>query len=221
MQLKTNVFDSDIKKSSAKPYKWEKKGADIFRPKAIERYISLKSLGFRLLNLVQKMDGKVFYFGIKKEIRKLDGNSLGLYKTVLSNAIRRLDRYCEAENSNFILVLDQHDAHHDLLECAAKTMFGKEPARRLLSPPYHVESYLNQNMQAADWVASITGRLWAHRLQSEQYEDHQKFSEYYWQRLHQLAVHSAVNRRGVQRRERRNENTALGIALTKVGFNPS
>lgn len=84
-----------------------------------------------------------------------------------------------------------------------------------------VESYLNQNMQAADWVASITGRLWAHRLQSEQYEDHQKFSEYYWQRLHQLAVHSAVNRRGVQRRERRNENTALGIALTKVGFNPS
>jgi len=47
------------------------------------------------------------------------------------------------QNQNFALVIDEHSAKKELLECAAKTMYGTNPARKLVSPPFEVESYLN------------------------------------------------------------------------------
>ena len=228
LQLKSSIFSSDILKAGVPAFKWEKKGSDIFRPKAMGKYPELRNAGFRLLNQLLKSGGHTFYYGIEKQVDKLDGNPIGLYTTALAHAIRRIDQHCQEMNSNFVLVVDQHSAHHDLLECAAKTMFGQQPARRLLSPPFEVESYLNQNMQAADWIASITGRLWAFELQPVQYADHQKTKAYYWDRLHQVAVHSAVNRRKPPRLARRSsmdrhqtDDSVMANALRKAGFDPT
>ena len=74
-------------------------------------------------------------------------------------------------------------------------MYGKNPAHHLDSPPFEVESYLDQTMQAADWIAAIVGRLWAHESLPDHYADHGKFRAYYWDRLHGIATHSAVMRR--------------------------
>jgi hypothetical protein len=90
------------------------------------------------------------------------------------------------------MVVDEHSARKQLLITASKTMFGEVPATHLLSPPFEVESYINQNIQAADWVAAIIGRLWAYELRPLEYADHLDFRKYFWQRLHQVSTHSTV-----------------------------
>ncbi len=93
------------------------------------------------------------------------------------------------------MVVDEHSARKPLLITASKTMYGQSPARHMLSPPFEVESHFNQNIQAADWVAAIVGRLWNYELLPDQFADHQDFRKYFWQRVHQVVTHSSVLRR--------------------------
>lgn len=195
LHLKEYMFAPEIEKSRKISATWEKKGVDIFRPKAIQKYRSLRDGGFRLLSIVDECGGKVFYSGREKFTGATDGNSVGLYKTILAETIRRLDKLCTLHGANFSLVVDEHSARKELLECAAKTMYGRQPARHLVSPPFEVESYLNQHIQAADWIAAIVGRLWAFEVCPDQYMDHAQFSSYYWDRLHRISTHSTVLRR--------------------------
>ncbi len=195
LQLKEKLLAEDIAKANKMAAKWEKKGTDLFRPRAIQRYPSIREGGFRLLNYVQSCGGKVFFYGREKIKGATDVNSNGLYTTVLSKTIRRIDDYATKTKEDFVMVVDQHSARKELLECAAKTMFGSSPARRLVSPPFEVESYLNQNIQAADWVATIIARIWNYRLEPEQYKDHEQITNYFGDRIARLTAHSAVERR--------------------------
>lgn len=150
---------------------------------------------FRMLNEIRKRDGKVFYYGREKFREHENLNANGLYKTILSHAIRQIDAYCEGIDENFVIVMDENSVRKKLLETAAKTMFGTEPARRMASPPFQVESYLNQNIQAADWIATITGRLWNYRLDEIGFESYATYNSYFWQRIHANATHSTVMKR--------------------------
>ena len=216
LQLKQNMLAADIEKSGQIAQKWEKKGSDIFRPKAIERYEGVRAGGFRLINEVRLCGGRIIYYGREKTVGKVDGNSLGMYKTVLSHIMRRIDNFCDQVDENFLLVVDQHSARKELLECAAKTMYGHTPTRRLISPPFEVESYLNQNMQCADWIAAIVGRLWAYETQPSEYADHQKTHAYFWDRLHTLSVHSTVERRPPPRV--RHRETVVSLAVSTASY---
>jgi hypothetical protein len=192
LQLKQHVFKVEIEKSGVMASHWEKHGSSIFTTKHLARYPHFRSTGFRLLNYVRNCGGKVFYYGREKIAGRLDVNSTGLYTTVLSHAIRQLENFSNDARKNFIMVVDEHSTRKQLLITASKTMYGAEPARHLLSPPFEVESYINQNMQAADWIAAIVGRLWAYEVRREEYADHANFKTYFWQRLHQVATHSTV-----------------------------
>jgi len=195
LQLKEQTFSADIERSSHAAYKWEKKGADIFRPKAVEKYPELRQVGFRVLNTLNGLGGRVFYYGREKVAGRTDGNPNGLYTTIFGHTIRSLDAYANSVGSNFAIVVDEHSARKELLDCAAKTMFGRRPTKKLVSPPFEVESNLNQNIQAADWVAAIVGRMWAYRTQPEQFFDHAKIDAYFGDRIARLATHSRVERR--------------------------
>jgi hypothetical protein len=112
---------------------------------------------------------------------------------VLGHTIRQLDKFCESADTDFVLVVDQHSARKQLLITSFQTMYDHQsPARRMLSPPFEVESYINQNIQAADWIAAILGRLWAHKIRPAEYADHEDFHNYFWDRVHQIATHSTV-----------------------------
>jgi hypothetical protein len=192
LQLKENVFRTEIKKSGKIAQQWEKHGTEIFTPKLVARYPHFRSTGFRLLNYVRDCGGKAFYYGREKIQGTTDVNSTGLYTTILGHAIRQLENFSITTRSNFIMIVDEHSAKKALLVAASKTMYGEHPARRLLCPPFEVKSYINQNIQAADWIAAIVGRLWAREILPDQYKDHEKFSTYFWQRLHQISTHSTV-----------------------------
>jgi hypothetical protein len=193
LQLKEYIFRSEIGRSGKPSSHWEKKGTEIFTAKQVAKYPHFRSTGFRLLNYIRDSGGKVFYYGREKISGTTDVNSVGLYKTVLGHAIRQLESFCMATNTNFVLVVDEHSARKQLLITSLQTMYDHDsPARRMLSPPFEVESYINQNIQAADWIAAIVGRLWARRILPAEYADHIDFEKYFWGRLHGVATHSTV-----------------------------
>ena len=84
----------------------------------------------------------MFYYGREKISGTTNVNSVGLYKTVLGHAIRQLDAFCIASDSNFVLVVDEHSARKQLLITSLQTMYDQgNPARRML---YHFHSGLNR-----------------------------------------------------------------------------
>lgn len=192
LQLKEYLFEREIKRSGKLASHWEKHGSEIFTPKSVARYPHFRSTGFRILNHVRDCGGRVFYYGREKISGTTNVHSIGLYTTILSHTIRQLERFGESVNANYIMVVDEHSARRELLITASKTMYGVSPARHMLSPPFEVESHFNQNIQAADWVAAIVGRLWNYELLPDQFADHKDFRKYFWRRVHQVVTHSTV-----------------------------
>jgi hypothetical protein len=168
-QFKNQLLEADLKKSGVHPATWEKKGTELFTTKNINRYRSLTTAGSRIVNQLYKRDGRLFYYGRQKYQTPQQSNASGLYSTVLGHSVRNIDRFCEQQNEQFMMILDQHADRIRLLETAAKTMFGNEPARNLIEPPFEVESHLYQTIQAADWLATWIGRLMAHRVLPDQF----------------------------------------------------
>jgi len=148
----------------------------------------------RLINKIYKLDGKLFYHGREKYQAPQDCNSAGLYKTVLSRTIRKIDRYADVRQDQFMMILDQHSQRINLLATAAKTMFGNEPARNLIEPPFEVESHLYQTAQAADWIAAIVGRLMAYRAVEAQYSDWKWVEDRFGSRIENNVTHSLMKR---------------------------
>jgi hypothetical protein len=193
LKLKGHIFKTEIKQSGKPASHWEKKGSEIFTAKQVAKYPHFRSTGFRLINYIRNCGGNVFYYGREKISGTTDVNSIGLYKTILSHTIRQLESFCISIDSNFVMIVDEHTARKQLLITSLQTMYDQEnPATRMLSPPFEVESYINQNVQAADWIAAIVARLWARRIRPNDYADHVEFDQYFWGRLHQATTHSTV-----------------------------
>lgn len=216
LQRKEELLADEIKKSRKMSAMWEKKGASLFRVGTIGKYPEIKRVAFRIINEIDKCDGKIFYYGREKFKGRTSVNAIGFYTTVLAHTIRDIDKYCSLNevDQNFVIIVDEHSARKELLECAVKTMFGAEPARRLSSPPFEVESYLNQNIQAADWLATLIGRMWAYRLEPKEFEDHKIFDAYFGDRINRVATHSSVMRRGKRRTSM--IDTAISAAFRKT-----
>ena len=57
-----------------------------------------------------------------------------------------------------LLALDEHPSRDAVLTAVARDMYGRgETRRRLIEPPFHLESHRYQTVQVADWIA----RSWA------------------------------------------------------------
>jgi hypothetical protein len=195
LQRKAELLDFEINKSGKQAYEWEKHGSNLYTAKSILLYPEIKQTTFRILNKINKFGGKIFYYGREKKVGTEDGNPNGLYKTVFSDAIRKLEAYSAEQGKNFVIVVDEHSARRELLETAVKTMYGHQPTVHLASPPFEVESHLNQNIQAADWIAAIIGKLWTYRLGGLEWRDLKPYENYFWGRIHSLATHSTVMER--------------------------
>jgi hypothetical protein len=189
---KEALLGPEIKRDNAHPATWEKKGSDLFTTQNIKKYPEIRRMAFRILNKINKLDGRVIYYGREKYLKPAKSNATGLYTTVLSHTIRNTDRYCEHEKQFFLMVLDMHDSRIRLLETAAKTMYGQHGAGNLIEPPFQVESHIYQTIQIADWIAAIIGRLMAYRVSPEEYKDWEWSERYFGKRLDTIATHSSL-----------------------------
>ena len=140
-------------------------------------------MAYRVINRIYRSDGRLFFYGRQKYLPPEKSNSNGLYTTVIGHAVRQLDNFCKTQNEHFMMILDQHESRTKLLETATKTMFGDEPAHCLLEPPFQVESHLYQTIQAADWIATLVGRLFAFRVAPKEYSDWEWAEKYYGKRI--------------------------------------
>lgn len=193
LQLKSQMLAAEIKRLGCHPATWEKKGTELITTKNIKRYRHIREGIARLINEIRKCDGKIIFYGREKYMKPADGNSSGLYTTVLGHTIRNIDGFCDQKNSQFLMILDQHSDRLKLLESATKTMFGAQnPARCLLEPPFQVESHLYQTIQAADWVATLVGRLQAYTVEPNQYADWEWAENYFGSLVRNLATHSTM-----------------------------
>lgn len=179
-QLKLQIFAEDIAASDHHPATWEKKGNELFTR---GRVYKTKRIMNSLIAQIRKERGKIFYHGIQKHQSPEDSNPVGLYYTVLSHAISNLDHVFANIGGQYLIILDEHQSRLALLESAMRAMYGEHPARRLAQAPFQAESHLYPTVQAADWISTIIGTMWAHRALIEEYEDHEWAERYFGARI--------------------------------------
>ena len=193
LQLKSQMLAYELNKNGEHPATWEKKGTDLITTRNISRYRHIREGLARLVNEIRKRDGKIVFYGREKYMKPAAANSSGLYTTVLSHMIRSIDEFCCQKSSQYLMILDQHSDRIKLLESATKTMFSPQsPARCLLEPPFQVESHLYQTIQAADWIATMVGRVQAYGTEPVQFADWQWAEKFFGKSIRDLATHSRM-----------------------------
>ncbi|WP_373355897.1 DUF3800 domain-containing protein [Pseudoroseicyclus sp. CXY001] len=213
LDQKKKNFQHDLRANGKMPAKWEKKGTSFIRPKTLREYPELRRLVHRTFKKVSDLGGRTFYYGREKKLGVVDGlNPIGLHTTCFAHALRKLDRYAASRNEQFVVVMDQHQARKELLECASKTMFGSEPCLNLAGQPFEVESHLDQNIQAADWIATVVGRLKAYECLPDEFPDYDYIDKLFGERLAATSTHSIL-----EKRSRKEANTRTLGPLSDLG----
>jgi hypothetical protein len=200
-QRKKELLAWEIQRSRKHPATWEKKGSALYTLQNIEKYPELRKFTNRFFNKVERIGGRTFFVGLEKTTNTEVHNPNALYIAILREAIKRLNAFCEEDGraeAEFILVLDEHDQRNALVTAAAQAMYGTEdPRRRLIEPPFQVESVRYQTLQAADWFAGLLGRLAALWANPVEYADWEPFSRYFEARVKRVSVRSGVRMAGI------------------------
>ena len=198
-QRKCELLDFEIQRSGEHPTVWEKKGASLFTVANVTRYRELRNFTNRLFNTIETLGGFVFYVGIAKTAAPADHDPNQLYKSMLVEAIKRIDYFCEQDcdsPASFIVILDEHDQRSALIAAAARSMYGHEPRRHLIEPPFHLESHRYQTLQAADWIAGLVGRLGAIWAAPADYPENEPFRRYFEHRVNRVSPRSGIRTYG-------------------------
>ena len=187
---------SEIDQSGSHPAEWEKKGSSLYTLKNVQKYPELRRFTNRFFNKIKRLDGYVFYVGLKKTPTVAIHQSNCLCDCVLRESIKRIDQFCEQDcpdGCGFLLVLDEHAQRENLITTASQAMYqASDPRRNLIELPFQVESHRYQTVQAADWVAGLVGRIAATWAEPEQYADWQPFKTYFEARLKKAEIRSGV-----------------------------
>ncbi len=194
-QRKCQLLEFEIKRSREHPATWEKKGSSLYTLKNIEKYRELRVFTNRFLKRIAGCGGQVIYVGLHKQVEVMDHKPLRLYLAVLKEMIKRLNALCEhdQEKSDFLIVMDQHQERESLLTEASRAMFDKaNPKRRLIEPPFQVESHRYQTVQAADWICGLIGRLGPYWVSPTEYADSSAVENYFGPRIRQVSIGSGI-----------------------------
>ena len=204
-QRKQELLAWEIAQAQKHPALWEKKGSSLYTLKNVEKYPELRKFTNRFMNKIENVGGHVFYVGVEKTSSLEQHDANALYVSILREAIKRWDQFCEDDiggDSGFLLVLDEHDQRERLVTAAAQAMYqAGEPRRHLIEPPFQVESHRYQTVQAADWIAGLTGRIAAIWAKPDEYADWLPIRRYFEARLNRAALRSGVRTGGNARFE--------------------
>lgn len=193
--LKCNLLAYEIKQAGISGYIWEKKGAALYTTKNVRLYRELRQATNRILSQVQKAGGFVLYVGLQKTPHVSLSGSKRLYATVLREAIKRLDQHCHPLGSSFLMVLDEQketDFRASIVAEASKEMFAGTRQSCMMEPPIQAESHLFQNLQCADWICGLVGRLACFRADKAVYSDFEWAERYFGARLSKAAPTSGI-----------------------------
>jgi hypothetical protein len=192
---KCELLEFEINKAGEYPATWEKKGSSLYTIKNIAKYRELRAFTNRFLNRISGCGGKVIYVGLHKQASVQDHKPLRLYLAVLKEMMKRLNQICEYDTAkhNFLIVMDEHQERQAILTEASREMFSRDnPRRRLIEPPFQVESHRYQTVQAADWICGLVGRLGPYWVLPKEYPESKIVEQYFGPRMRQVSAGSGI-----------------------------
>ncbi len=192
-QLKRHLLAWEIEQSGQHPAAWEKKGSALYTTKNVTTYVEVRKATNRILLQIRKLGGHVFYVGVQKNRSVDEFNARTLYPTVLVEALKRLDQYADHYDAAMIVVMDEHQDRDAILTRASQAMYGgPTPHRRIIEPPFQVESERYQTCQCADWIRGLVGRVGAFQTRPNEWGDMAWTQTYFQDRLDAAAAHSSI-----------------------------
>lgn len=169
--IKENLLRYEIERDGAHPRRWEKKGASLFTTKNIELYPELTRAFKRLMRKLDKLGGKVIFYGQVKPLgsAKETGESAADRSAhALRQTLRRLSWHAGRLDRNIMIVLDSVDDKPRLEAVSVMASFiysnSKTDLRRVVEAPMQVESHLYATIQFADWICALLGRAAHHQF---------------------------------------------------------
>ena len=170
---------------------FEKKGSSLYTIQNITKYRELKQFTNRFFNALPKFGANVFYVGVKKN-KLSDGNPDGLYGYVLREAIKRLNEHAIQSSAQFIIALDEYSSREKIIITASTSMFGQLNASQLIDIPFQLESKRYQNIQAADWVCGLVGKIGAYWAEPVEWNDMKLMHTMFNDKLQNVAIRSGI-----------------------------
>ena len=193
---KCRLLDFEIKRSQKHPATWEKKGASLYTATNVNKYRKLRDTTNRILSKIEDLDGFILYVGIEKTASPGDHNPTGLYLSILRESIKRLDEFGIEKDQEILVIMDEHPSRSEILTTAAQEMYGQNQRRKLIEPPFQVESHRYQTLQCADWICGIVGRLAQFELRPEEYPQMACFKQYFGERLKRASRRNGIRKAG-------------------------
>jgi hypothetical protein len=120
---------------------------------------------------------------------------------VLRETIKRMDQHCVANDSGFIVFLDDRDdkpLRDAVVTVTQQEMYGQQPKLTLLEAPTEVESHRYQLLQASDWICGLLGRIEAYRCRPDEYSDFSWTQTYFTDRVNRVSCRSGVRKQSRQ-----------------------
>jgi hypothetical protein len=192
-QLKCRLLEWEIQHAGQHPSAWEKKGSALFTTRNVTTYPEVRRAAFRILNKIQAVGGHVFYVGLQKNRPVAEFRAQALYLTVLGEAMKRLNQYAGERDASMIIVMDEHQDRDAILTRASQVMYGgPAPRRRIIEPPFQVESERYQTCQCADWLCGLTGRVGAYHARPDEWPEMVWTQTYFQDRLDAAASRSSI-----------------------------
>lgn len=203
-KLKCRLLQFELERQDQPAYRWEKKGAQLYTVKNVEKYRALRTGTARLLNQLRQFGGHVIYGGEHKAADTAVHEPARVFKHHLLQLVRQADQFCAAQQATFMVLLDEQQAgsiwREANVEACTLAMFAAETdrCRALVEPPLQGESHLFQTLQCADWICGLIGRLCAYQVESRQYGDWEIFHRYFHDRVKAAALpYSGLEMRGI------------------------
>lgn len=191
-QLKCHLLKFEIDRAGQHPATWEKKGSQLYTAHNVATYAELRRATNRLLNKIQAETGNTFFVGIEKTHDVGHHQPKQLYLAVLREALKRLHQYGDDKQADIMVVMDEHPDRSDILTVASQEMYGSAERRRIIEPPFQVESHRYQTCQAADWVCGLVGRLASYRVRATDFSEFAICDKYFGQRLKMASARSSI-----------------------------
>lgn len=198
-RLKCNLLRYEIECSGREPYRWEKKGSQLYTPTNIRKYRQLRNATNRYINKIRSLKGHLFYVGTSKWLPPEKADAFSLNAAVLREAIKRLNQYSARKEAVFMMILDEKSSEfrRRTIIHASREMYGENKRHRLIEPPIQAESHRYQTLQCADWLCGLYNRLCCYEFDPDQYNDYEIAARFFKQRVKSASTNSSLRHKKI------------------------
>lgn len=136
----------------------------------------------RIISRITSKGGFLFYVGDTKLRNTNLHNPQEIYKSSLTEIIKRLDDEFRSEDAQFLIFMDDSEGSADLVKKSIYEMH-QNGRYQLIEAPMQVDSKLYQTIQCADWLCSIYGKIAYYNIEPNAKPEYELFVRYFGDKI--------------------------------------